>query len=139
MRNIFKRKTLTAAGPSESRGAVAATAKSPKVSNIFLQKSHGFGTIQATFDPGVFTTASFALRFYATGSPVKIAVDRIADQLETFPLVVENLEGDQIKHPVLDLLAVPNVDSSLSEFLKALALYYSLTGNIFFQAVRVKL
>ena len=102
--------------------------------DLFTVKSHSFGDIFGGFNTNSFTSPNFALRFYADAAPVKIAVDRIADQFETVPLVVENMNGDIVQHPVLDLLNIPNAATVLSEFLKELAIYYSVSGNVFIMA-----
>lgn len=102
--------------------------------DLFTLKSRSFGEIFGVNSNCLGFSPHFALRFYADAAPVKIAVDRIADQFETVPLVVKNRRGDIIEHPVLDLLSVPNASTILSEFLKALAIYYSVSGNVFVMA-----
>lgn len=75
-----------------------------------------------------------SLRFYSSVAPVNLAVNKVVDQSQTIPPVVVN-QNDKVRpHPVLKLLENPNAATTQNEFMRALGIYYLVTGNAYIMA-----
>lgn len=75
-----------------------------------------------------------ALEFYGSVAPVNLAVNKIVDQYETIPPVVENRNAKVIDHPVLELLKNPNANITQNEFMREVSIHYVVTGNAYIVA-----
>ncbi len=120
LNKLLKKRIITPATTnSETKNASGLDAFSFK-SSIF-----GFNSNLSTFE---------SLRFYGSVAPVNLAVNKVVDQSQTIPPVVIN-QNDKVRpHPVLKLLENPNAATTQNEFMRALGIYYLVTGNAYIMA-----
>lgn len=83
-----------------------------------------------TFNPDKLTPRQ-AMDMYQTVSPVAQAIDQIVDEFAAAAIGVRKGFETTYNHDALDLLDTPNPDHTRSQFFRALAVPYLVTGNNF--------
>lgn len=80
--------------------------------------------------------AQQAINYYSNCAPLYTAINWIAQEGSSINIKLFDPKKDSFidKHPVLDLLAAPNADSTYEEFMYALITFLQLTGNSYLVA-----
>tara|TARA_Y100000310_G_scaffold320268_1_gene376539 strand:+ start:1482 stop:2936 length:1455 start_codon:yes stop_codon:yes gene_type:complete len=106
------------------------------------QKSSGSYGTQISFpeflaNSGNYDLSAYAsIRLYEEAMPLFNAIDMRAEAFSQIPIRLYDKSKKEFvdSHPVLDLLAAPNADTSQMELLHGFASFYDITGDAFLAA-----